>query len=297
MSGSRKRRLGAGVDMLLSGKPALVPVAAAEESGLVQVPLDRLQPSPHQPRSRFDPESIAQLARSLKTHGLIQPIVVRRVGERMDLVAGERRVRAAREAGLSSLPAVVRDDLGEREAAELTLVENLQREDLNPIDVARGLQQLTRTMGLSHGEAADRIGRARSTVTNLLRLLELESAVQDLVRDGSLSMGHARLLVSVDAGRQEALAREIIAEDMTVRAAEDYIGRALKRRKGGGGGNRSRRRDADLERLERRLSDHLGHTVSMRPGAKGGGHLLVRYSGPESLQGLLRKFGYSDSDA
>lgn len=283
MSPSQKRRLGAGVDALLSTRPGSS--ADPEASRLQDVPLNKLRPSPHQPRTRFDDPAIETLAASLKAQGAIQPILVRRIGGQYELVAGERRLRAARVAGLQSLPAVIRD-LSDDEAATITLVENIQREDLNPIDEAQALRSLADRLDQTHGQVAERVGRARATVTNLIRLLELCPEVQQLVREGRISMGHARVLVPLPVDRQKTLAQAIQDEDLSVRATE----RRVKKKKGTSGAPEP---DPDLTRLQQRLSDHLGCPVTLRPG-KGGGSLMLHYSSEDSLQGLLERLGYSE---
>ncbi len=282
MSHPSKRRLGTGVDALLSTRPG--PEDARDDSELRDLPLDQLRTSPYQPRTEFDDAAIASLAASLAERGAIQPIVVRRVGGRYELVAGERRLRAARAAGLESLPAVVRD-LSDDEAATITLVENIQREDLNPIDEAQALRGLADRLGQTHEQVAERVGRARATVTNLIRLLELCPEVQKLIRDGKISMGHARVLVPLPADRQRKLAQAIQDEDLSVRATE--------RRAKGSKSSGTPEPDPDRTRLQQRLSDHLGCPVTLRP-AKKGGSLVLHYSGSDSLQGLLERLGYSE---
>lgn len=282
MSPSQKRRLGAGVDALLSVRPK--PAAELDDSGLQDIPLDKLRPSPHQPRTQFDDQAIETLAASLREQGAVQPILVRRIGGQYELVAGERRLRAARAAGLESLPAVVRD-LSDDEAATITLVENIQREDLNPIDEARALRGLADRLGQTHEQIAERVGRARATVTNLIRLLELCPEVQQLIRDGKISMGHARVLVPLPADRQKRLAQAIQDEDLSVRATE----RRAKKPKP----PRTAEPDPDLTRLQQRLSDHMGCPVTLRSGRKGGS-LVLHYSSEDSLQGLLERLGYSE---
>ena len=281
MSAPQKRRLGAGVDALLSARPE--PVSEIDDSGLQDIPLNKLRPSPHQPRTRFDDQAIETLAASLKQQGAIQPILVRRVGEQYELVAGERRLRAARAAGLKSLPAMVRD-LSDDEAATVTLIENIQREDLNPIDEAQALRGLADRLHQTHEQVAERVGRGRATVTNLIRLLDLCPEVKQLVRDGKISMGHARVLVPLPVDRQKKLAQAILDEDLSVRATER---RAKKPRP-----SRTPEPDPDLTRLQQHLSDHLGCPVTLRPGRKGGS-LVLHYSSEDSLQGLLERLGYS----
>ena len=282
MSPTQKRRLGAGVDALLSARPK--PVAESNDSGLQDIPLDKLRPSPYQPRTQFDDQAIETLAASLKEQGAIQPILVRQVGGQYELIAGERRVRAARAAGLESLPAIVRD-LSDDEAATVTLIENIQREDLNPIDEAQALRGLADRLNQTHEQVAERVGRARATVTNLIRLLELCPEVQQLVRDGKISMGHARVLVPLPANRQKKLAQAILDEDLSVRSTE----RRTKKTKP----SSTPEPDPDLTRLQQRLSDHLGCPVSLRSGRKGGS-LVLHYSSEDSLQGLLERLGYSE---
>ena len=284
----KKRRLGSGVDALLSSGTSVAPSAPAHDSELQDIPLEQLQPSPFQPRTDFDDERIKALADSLSERGAVQPVLVRKVGKKYELVAGERRLRAARMAGLDTLPAVVRE-LSDDEAATLTLVENIQREDLNAIDEAQALQALSERLGQTHEEIAQRVGRARATVTNLIRLLELCAEVQQLVRAGKLSMGHAKVLLSVPAARQKTLAREIQDEDLSVRETERRAKDSKPRKKG-----RSKTvTDPDLLRLQQRLSDLLGCPVTLRSAGKGGS-VMLRYSDGDSLQGLLDRLGYSE---
>ena len=282
MSPSQQRRLGAGVDALLSTRSK--PAAELDDSGLQDIPLNQLRPSPYQPRTRFDDQAIEALAASLKERGALQPILVRRVGGQYELVAGERRLRAARAARLKSLPAIVRD-LSDDEAATVTLIENIQREDLNPVDEAQALRDLADRLQQTHEQIAERVGRARATVTNLIRLLELCPEVQQLLRDGKISMGHARVLVPLPVDRQKELAQAVQDEDLSVRATE----RRAKESKP----SRTPEPDPDLTRLQQRLSDHLGCPVTLRSGRKGGS-LVLHYSSEDSLQGLLERLGYSE---
>ncbi len=281
---SRSRRLGPGVDVLLS-RPT-DKSAAAEDGELRNIPLRQLRPSPYQPRTQFDEEALNALAESLKSRGTIQPIVVRRVGNQYELVAGERRLRAAQKAELDSLPAMVRD-LSDNEAATITLIENLQREDLNPIDEAKALNRLTEQLQCTHEEIADRVGRARATVTNLLRLLRLHADVQKMLADGKLSMGHARVLVPLTASKQQTLAKQIVRDDLSVRDAE-----RLAKNKDRDTGKKPE--DPDILRLQQRLSDLIGCPVRVRPRKNGGGQMVIRYSTVQSLQQVLDKLGYRE---
>ena len=285
MSNPPKRRLGAGVDALLSSRPK--PVGERDDSELQDIPLNQLRTSPYQPRTQFDDQAIESLAVSLKERGAIQPVVVRRVGGQYELVAGERRLRAARAAGLESLPAIVRD-LSDDEAATITLIENIQREDLNPIDEAQALRGLADRLNQTHEQVAEQVGRARATVTNLIRLLELCPEVQQLVRDGKISMGHARVLVTLPVNRQKKLAQTIQDEDLSVRATERRAQKTKKTKSPS-----ASEPDPDLTRLQQRLSDYLGCPVTLRPGRKGG-NLVLHYSSDDSLQGLLERLGYSE---
>ena len=288
MSTTPKRRLGSGVDVLLSSGTTAPPPAVARDSELQHVPLDQLKPSPYQPRTDFDDEQIKTLADSLSERGAVQPVLVRKVGDQYELVAGERRLRAARMAGLESLPAVVRE-MSDDDAATLTLIENIQREDLNAIDEAQALQALSERLGKTHEQIAEQVGRARATVTNLIRLLELCAEVQQLVRSGKISMGHAKVLVSLPVARQKTLAQEIQREDLSVRETERRAKDSKSRKK-----NQDRPdADPDVVRLQQRLSDLLGCPVTLRPASKGGS-MMLRYSDDDSLQGLLDRLGYSE---
>jgi ParB family chromosome partitioning protein len=209
-----RRALGRGLSALLGEVPS--PAAA----GLVEVPVDAIRPNPDQPRRSIDPEALGALAASVRASGLVQPVVVRRAGEGYELIAGERRWRAAREAGLASVPALVRD-ADERERLELALVENVVREDLNPIEVARALAVLVEDFGQTQAALAERLGRSRPAVSNLMRLLELPDDVQDLVVAGQISEGHARAVLQVSgAAARRRLARRIVDEGLSVRQAE-----------------------------------------------------------------------------
>ncbi len=284
-----RSRLGHGVDALLSEQNRSDDSPESNGNTLLDIALDQLRPSPFQPRTDFDPEAIRTLADSLKESGAIQPIVVRRVGKLYELIAGERRLRAAREAGFESLPAIVRD-MSDDEAATLTLIENIQREDLNPIDEAKALERLAYQMNCTHEEVAERVGRARATVSNLIRLLQLHAEVQKRIVDGSLSMGHARVLVPLNPTLQKQLANEIVRRGLSVRQTE----RLAKQKSANGKETPEKTEDPDVLRLQQKLSDLVGCSVTLRPRRDGGGQLVMSYSGQESLQGILQKLGYSE---
>lgn len=277
---AKVKGLGRGLDALLG---------TDEEAGsggetLVSLPLDQLQPGRFQPRARIGQEGLAELAESIKAQGVMQPILARPIGAgRYEIVAGERRWRAARMAGLAAVPTLVRD-VPDRHALAIALIENLQREDLNPLDEAMGIKRLTEEFGMTHAEAAEAMGRSRAAITNALRLLELAPPVQELLREGKLDMGHARALLALPALRQIDLAREAVARQLSVRQVEKRVAGLTARPTA-----RPRtRNDRDVARLEEDLSGQLGTTVSIRTGAKpGSGRLVIHYSSLEQLDVFL----------
>jgi ParB family chromosome partitioning protein len=217
-----RKALGRGLSALLRENEA---PAAPAPAGTEQIRLDQISPNPFQPRHTVDEASLQELADSIRASGVVQPVLLRRAGERYQLVAGERRWRAAQAAGLETLPAVVRD-LSDREALELALTENLLREDLNPIDAARGLQELQNLYGLTHEEMAARLGINRTTVTNTLRLLRATAPVQEMVRLGELAPGHVRALLALSAPTdQERVAARVVTHGLSVRETEDLVAR------------------------------------------------------------------------
>jgi ParB family chromosome partitioning protein len=234
----------------------------------------------------MDQQALAELAASIRAQGLMQPLLVRPVDrESYELIAGERRWRAARMAGLAEVPALVRE-VPDEAALALSLIENIQREDLNAIEEAAGVQRLVDEFGMTHEQAADAIGRSRSATTNLLRLLKLAKPVQEMVMDGKLEMGHARALLSLDPARQIESAHRIAARGLSVREAEALAGSAAR---AAGGARRARKADRDLARLEEELSGRLGTTVEIRPSAKGRGKVLLHYSSLDHLDQLLKR--------
>jgi ParB family transcriptional regulator, chromosome partitioning protein len=278
---AKLKGLGRGLDALLGGDE---PGPTANES-LASLAIDALQPGRYQPRLRIAPETLGELAESIKAHGVVQPILVRPLAAgRYEIIAGERRWRAARLAGLAAVPAVVRD-VSDRHALAIALIENIQREDLNPLEEAAGLKRLIDELGMTHAETAEALGRSRAAITNALRLLELAPPVQELVRDGKLDMGHARALLALPTLAQIELAREAAARGLSVREVENRVaGRQ-------GRVSRSRARpDRDVARLEEEVSQRLGTTVRIRQaGRKGAGRLIVHYASLEHLEALLAK--------
>ena len=279
---AKVKGLGRGLDALLG--PADEAPAAGDSLGTL--PIDALQPGRYQPRTRMDPESLAELAGSIKAQGVMQPILVRPLeAGRYEIVAGERRWRAARMAGLTAVPALVRE-VPDRQALAMALIENLQREDLNALEEAAGVKRLIEEFGMTHVEAAEALGRSRVAVTNALRLLELAPPVQELVREGKLDMGHARALLTLPALKQVEIARIAVAKALSVRQVEALVAGLAKRP----GTEARARADRDVARLEEEVSQRLGTTVKIQTGLKpGSGKLVIQYATLDQLDALLRK--------
>ena len=281
---ARHKGLGRGLDALLGGNNR-APEAA--QDALTQLDAAQLKPGKYQPRTRMDEASLAELADSIKARGVIQPIIVRAVGEgRYEILAGERRWRAARLAGLDRVPVVIRE-VSDEAALGIGLIENIQREDLNPIEEANGLARLIREFQLTHDEVARAIGRSRTAVTNLLRLLELAPAVQEMVQDGRIDMGHARALLSLSRQRQVELAHQVAERQLSVRETERLVQEATA-------APRPERPaitlDADTRRLQEQLCETLGTTVQLKPRAGGKGSVVIDYSSLDELEGLIERF-------
>jgi ParB family chromosome partitioning protein len=275
-----KGGLGRGLDALLGGDDA-----AARKDAVTTLPVGAIRPGKYQPRTRMDEQALNDLAASIRAQGLMQPLLVRPVGrETYELIAGERRWRAAQIAGLSEVPVLVRE-VPDNAALAMALIENIQREDLNPIEEAAGLQRLIDEFRMTHEQAAEAVGRSRSATTNLLRLLKLAKPVQSMLMQGDLEMGHARALLALDGARQVEAANRISARGMSVRESEALAARLLR----GPAPRRKHRGDRDLARLEEEISQRLGTTVQIRPGRKGTGTILVQYSGLDHLDQLLKK--------
>ena len=253
---AKLKGLGRGLDALLSGD------AERTDDALTEVSVGLLKPGRFQPRTRMDPQSIAELADSIKAQGLIQPILVRPVENgKYEIIAGERRWRASQLAGLTQVPVVIRA-VPDKSALAMALIENIQREDLNPLEEATGIQRLVDEFDMTHDAAAQAVGRSRSAVTNLLRLLNLSKAVQDLLMQGKIEMGHARALLAVNGARQAELAHQIISRGMSVREAEQLVGQAegTSRKTS----RKQQRKDRDLKALEEELSEILGTAVTVK---------------------------------
>lgn len=282
---AKLKGLGRGLDALLGGdEPVAIP-AGAQSDTQHELAVDQLQPGKYQPRTRMDQDALKELAESIKTQGVIQPILVRSVADgKFEIIAGERRWRAARMAGLQAVPVVIRD-IPDHQALAVALIENIQREDLNPLEQAIGIQRLTNEFGLTHQSAAEALGRSRTAVTNLLRLLELAPPVRDLLAEGKLDMGHARALLALPALRQVELARQIAAKGLSVREVEKRVGELVSRPKP----RIPRVVDRDVARLQEELAQKLGAQVQIKQKGKGRGLLIVEYGSLDQLDMLLEK--------
>ncbi|HVC38216.1 MAG TPA: ParB/RepB/Spo0J family partition protein [Gammaproteobacteria bacterium] len=289
---AKRKGLGRGLDALLGG--ALPAEDGPEE--MLDISVDLIQPGKYQPRMHMHPESLQDLADSIKAQGLVQPIVVRPVAahaegiqsvgaRRYEIIAGERRWRAAQMAGLHKIPAVVRD-VPDRTAIAMALIENIQRENLNPLEEAQALQRLISEFDMTHQQASEAVGRSRAAVTNLLRLLELTDAVKDQVERGDLEMGHARALLALKGVAQTDAARRVVARHLSVRDTENLVRRLLKEN-GGGGAKGPRRVDPNIRQLETELTQKLGAKVSVETGTGGKGRLIIHYSSLDELDGIL----------
>jgi ParB family transcriptional regulator, chromosome partitioning protein len=276
----KPRGLGRGLDALLDRDAE--GSAAAESQATLRV--DQLQRGKYQPRTKMDEAALQELAASIRKQGLMQPILVRAIEKgRYEIIAGERRWRAARIAGLAEVPVLIRE-VPDSAALAMALIENIQREDLNPLEEANGVQRLISEFKLTHQEAADAIGRSRTATTNLLRMLNLQKPVQQLVFDGRLEMGHARALLALEGRRQEEVAKKVADRELSVRQTEQLVHDLLNPKV-----KRKARTDRDIARLEEELSEKLGTTVEIRPGKKGAGKLVVIYSSANHLEDMLSK--------
>lgn len=297
---SKRKGLGKGLDALLSaglGVTAPAPEMPINPSDsdqkveykdgkLAHLPVELIQRGKYQPRRDMHPEALEELAESIKVQGVMQPIVVRNIGEgRYEIIAGERRWRATQLAGLDKIPAVIRD-VPDEAAIAMALIENIQRENLNPIEEAVALKRLQDEFELTHAEVAQAVGKSRTTITNLLRLIALTDEVKTLLEHGDLEMGHARALLTLDTETQRAIARQIVAKGLSVRQTE-----ALVRLHQEGRDNEKVKPEvtvsADIRRLQDQLSDTLGAGVEIQHGAKGKGKLVISYNSLDELDGIL----------
>jgi ParB family chromosome partitioning protein len=280
----RPKGLGRGLDALLGGEPAAV-LASAPST----LPLARLRPGKYQPRTKMDPQSLAELADSIKAQGVMQPILVRPVDDGdYEIIAGERRFRAAKMAGLDEVPVLVRP-VADTAALAMALVENIQREDLNPLEEAQGLSRLINELGLTHDAAAKAVGRSRSAVSNLLRLTSLAKAVQEYLLSGALEMGHARALLALPEAQQAGAAARVVNGELSVRETERLVAALANPAERAARARAKPRYDADTARLENDLAEKFGAVVRIEPGRKGAGRVVIRYSTLEQLDGIIAK--------
>jgi len=282
---ARKPGLGRGLDALLSSASKDKEGSQTSDRDLRHIPVEQIQRGKYQPRIHIRPEALQELADSIKAQGLVQPVVLRPVESGYELIAGERRWRAAQLAGLHEIPAVVRD-IPDQAAAAMSLIENIQREDLNAMEEANALQRLINEFGLTHQQTAESVGRSRTAVSNLLRLLELTEEVKSMVDEGDLEMGHARALLALSGDQQIEAAKAVAKKGMSVRDTERLVKRLLQQKdaqkeKTGQGKN------PDVVRLEANLSEKLGAPISIQYNNKGKGKLVIEYNSLDELDGIL----------
>lgn len=275
---AKVKGLGRGLDALLSEGET------QEGERLLTLPVESLVPGKYQPRTRMDEAALAELADSIKAQGLMQPILARGIaGGHYEIIAGERRWRASQLAGLREVPVLVRN-VPDEVALKMALIENIQREDLNPLEEAQGLQRLINEFEMTHQTVAESVGRSRVAVTNLLRLLNLSKPVQARLMEGELDMGHARALLGLNHAKQVEAAGEVVKRDLSVRETERLVARLLNPKKA-----TLPQRDRDVERLEEDLSERLGTTVHIRANRKGAGKLSVDFASLDQLEGILKR--------
>ncbi|WOJ97450.1 ParB/RepB/Spo0J family partition protein [Congregibacter brevis] len=286
---TKRRSLGKGLDALLAGSQrnetaAVAPEPSSSEKGLLQeLPVDLIQRGQYQPRRDFDPFALQELADSIKAQGVMQPIVVRPVAnERYEIIAGERRWRAVQQAGLDSIPALIRNVTDEATVA-MSLIENIQREDLNPIEEAYALERLQEEFEMTQQQVADAVGKSRSAVANLLRLTSLQPDVRTLLEHGDLDMGHARCLLTLDAELQVQLARRVVAKGLSVRQTEALV----KQQQTSKPATQPKTQDPNIRSLQDELSQKLGSAVHIQHSATGKGKLILNYGSLDELDGIL----------
>lgn len=276
---ARPKGLGRGLDALLSSADL------REGERLLMLPVESLVPGKYQPRTRMDEAALRELAESIRAQGLMQPILARPVsGTHYEIIAGERRWRASQLAGLSEVPVLVRE-VSDDAALKMALIENIQREDLNPLEEAQGLQRLIQEFGMTHQAVAESIGRSRAAVSNTLRLLNLAKPVQAMLLEGKLEMGHARALLPLSAAQQTEMAHEVVRRGLSVREVERLVSRLLNPP----AARRPYEKDPDVQRLEEELSESLGTQVKIHANRKGAGRLTIEFSDLDQLDGIMRR--------
>ncbi len=284
---AKKKRLGRGLGSLIGNIQEITQASEDEiASGLSELPIDKIQRGEYQPRKHFDEEALQELANSISAQGVIQPIVVRKEGSHYELIAGERRWRASQLAGLQSIPAVIKQ-IDTQSAAAIALIENIQREDLNPLEESAALQRLIDDFSLTHMQVAEAVGRSRVAVSNLLRLLELVEPVKELVNKSLLSMGHARALLALPEHDQAEIARIVVNRGLSVRETEALIKKTLSPAPKKPAKPEP---DPDIQRLEQKIGDSLCTEVKIKTAGKGVGQLVINFHNNEELDGILQHF-------
>jgi len=288
MATKKLKGLGRGLDALLGGDSG----AAAPAGAPTSLPVAQLRAGKYQPRTRMDEGALNELAASIKSQGVMQPVLVRPVngddGKRYEIIAGERRFRAAQIAGLEEIPVLVRE-VDDQNAAAMALIENIQREDLNPLEEAQGIARLISDFDFTHEQAANAVGRSRSAVSNLLRLVNLAAPVQTMLMAGDIDMGHARALLAVDSASQITLASHVVAKRLSVRETEKLVARALEEQASPATPPRQKDKPGDIVRLEEELSDKLATPVVFKMGAKGRGQMIIDFADLDVLDGVLAR--------
>jgi ParB family chromosome partitioning protein len=290
MASKKLKGLGRGLDALLGGDAHDTPATPAGSPSTL--PVSRIQAGKYQPRTRMDDGSLSELAASIKAQGIMQPVLVRPIeglgAIGYEIIAGERRFRAAQLAGLDEIPVLVRE-VDDQNAAAMALIENIQREDLNPLEEAQGISRLISEFDFTHEQAANAVGRSRSAVSNLLRLVNLAQPVQTMLMAGDIDMGHARALLAVDAASQIALANQVIAKRLSVRETEKLVARTLEEQDAPAAGARQKEKPGDIVRLEEELSDRLATPVVFKMGAKGKGQMIIDFADLDILESVLAR--------
>ena len=289
MATKKMKGLGRGLEALLGGDAELPAQGGGAANLPSTLPVGQLQAGKYQPRTRMDEGALAELASSIRTQGIMQPVLVRPVGGgRYEIIAGERRFRAAQLAGLEEIPVLVRE-VDDPAAAAMALIETIQREDLNPLEEAQGIARLISDFNFTHEQAATAVGRSRSAVSNLLRLVNLAGPVQTMLMAGDIDMGHARALLAVDAATQIALANQVVAKRLSVRETEKLVARAIEERNAPAVAPRAKDKPGDIVRLEEELSDKLATPVQFKMGAKGKGQMIIDFADLDVLDGVLAR--------
>ncbi len=287
----KKRGLGRGLEMLLSqtGAEIATDSVKADRDGVKEISIEKLQPGKYQPRRFFDQDALEALASSIKSQGIIQPIVVREVsGDQFEILAGERRWRASQLAGLKVVPVIFKE-MSDQEALAVALIENIQRENLNPVETAIALKRLIEEFSLTHQEAGEVIGKSRSSISNTLRLLELDDTVQQLLAEQRLDMGHARALLALPKKQQAEVAKKVVDGNLTVRETEHLVKMLLSESGKAKIAKKSTQKDQDVLNLERDLSEILGASTEIKAKKAGKGEVVIRYNSLDELDGILLK--------